>query len=136
MSAICLSPDDPVIRILLMGRYGSGQSSSGNTIVGEKKFEVRKYETKISGKQVHVFICPDPLDPDLNEEQLEEMEDVPLTVPLLQPVQNEEEMLDNIKGLCGPEVQNYTMILFTCVDELEELDQTIHEYLQMKMPSS
>ncbi|XP_050957124.1 GTPase IMAP family member 9-like [Labeo rohita] len=149
MSAICLSPDDPEIRILLMGRFGSGKSSSGNTIVGEKKFQIRKHETdvfegqtQISGKQVQVFISPDPLDPDLNEEQLEQMKDtlvsqcsaglsaVLLTVPLLEPVQNEEEMLDYMKCLFGPEVQKYIMILFTRGDELEELDQTIHEYLQ------
>ncbi|RXN12719.1 GTPase IMAP family member 8-like protein [Labeo rohita] len=53
-----------------------------------------------------------------------------LTVPLLQPVQNEEEMLDYMKCLFGPEVQKYIMILFTRADELEELDQTIEEYLQ------
>ncbi|KAL1246667.1 hypothetical protein QQF64_034402 [Cirrhinus molitorella] len=151
MSGISSSPDDPVIQILLMGRYGSGKSSSGNTIVGEKKFQIREHETKvcegqtqISGKQVKLFISPDPLDSDLNEEQLENMKDklvsrcssglsaVLLTVPLLEPVQNEEEMLDYIKCLFDPEVQKYMMILFTRGDELEELDQTIDEYLQKK----
>ncbi|KAL0199419.1 hypothetical protein M9458_007959 [Cirrhinus mrigala] len=149
MSAICLSPDDPEIQILLMGRYGSGTSSSGNTIVGEKKFQIREHETEvcegqtqIGKKQVAVIDCPDLLDPDLNEEQLEEMKEqlvsrcsaglsaVLLIIPLLQPVQNEEEMLHYMKCLFGPEVQKYTMILFTRVDELEELDQTIDEYLQ------
>ncbi|XP_073704884.1 GTPase IMAP family member 8-like [Garra rufa] len=149
MSAICFSPDDPVIRILLMGRYGSGKSSSGNTIVREKKFQIREHETKvvygetqISGRQVHVIISPDPLDTDLNEEQLEQMKEkldfqcssglsaVLLTVPLLEPVQNEEEMLDYIKCLYGPEVEKYIMILFTRGDDLEELDQTIDEYLK------
>ncbi|XP_077058447.1 uncharacterized protein LOC143711044 [Siphateles boraxobius] len=66
MSEICSSSDDPVVRILLMGRYGSGTSSSGNTIVGEKRFKVKKHEsevcegkTQIGEKQVHVFISPD-----------------------------------------------------------------------------
>jgi len=153
MSEICSSSDDPVIRILLMGRYGSGTSSSGNTILGEKRFKVKKHEsevcegkTQIGDKQVHVFISPDPLDPDLSEEKLEELKEeliklcssglsaVLITVPLEQPVQNEEEILDFIKGLFGPKVHKYMMVLFTRGDELEDLDepQTIEEYLRSK----
>ncbi|XP_039535106.1 GTPase IMAP family member 4-like isoform X3 [Pimephales promelas] len=149
MSEISSSPDDPVIRVLLMGRFGSGASSSGNTILGEKKFKLKKHEsevcegeTEIGEKQVHVFISPDPLDPDLSEEKMEMMKDqlvsrcssglsaVLLTVPLEQPVQNEEEILDYIKGLFGPDVQKYIMILFTRQDELEDLEQTIDEHLE------
>ncbi|XP_077058553.1 GTPase IMAP family member 8-like [Siphateles boraxobius] len=153
MSEICSSSDDPMVRILLMGRYGSGTSSSGNTIVGEKRFKVKKHEsevcegkTQIGEKQVHVFISPDPLDRDLSEEKLEELKEeliklcsedlsaVLITVPLEQPVQNEEEILDFINGLFGPEVQKYMMVLFTRGDELEDLDepQTIEEYLRSK----
>ncbi|CAM4272017.1 unnamed protein product [Leuciscus chuanchicus] len=155
MSEISSSPDDPVIRVLLMGRKGSGKSSSGNTILGEKKFKIHKHKkkheaevcegkTQMGEKQVCVIDCPDLLDPDLNKEKLEKMKDqlvsrcssglsaVLLTVPLEEPVENEEEILDFIKGLLGPEVQKYIMILFTHRDELEELDepQTIEEYLQ------
>ncbi|ROL54957.1 Immune-associated nucleotide-binding protein 5 [Anabarilius grahami] len=112
MSEISSSPDDPVIRILLMGRYGSGASSSGNTIVGDKRFKIKKHEsevceakTQIGEKQVHVIISSDPLDPDLNKEQLNEINVelvkqcsegfsvVLLTVPLEDPVENEEEIL-------------------------------------------
>ncbi|KAL0199432.1 hypothetical protein M9458_007972, partial [Cirrhinus mrigala] len=144
-------PDDPEIRILLMGRKGSGKSSSGNTMVGERKFTVQKQKNnheaeddQIGKKQVAVIDCPDLLDPDLNEEQLEEMKEqlvsrcssglsaILLTVPLEKPLQNEEEILDYMKCLFGPEVQKYIMILFICGDELEELDQTIHEYLKHK----
>ncbi|XP_048039291.1 LOW QUALITY PROTEIN: immune-associated nucleotide-binding protein 9-like [Megalobrama amblycephala] len=153
MSEICSSPDDPEVRILLMGRYGSGASSSGNTIVGDKRFKIKKHESKlcegktqIGEKQVHVIISPDPRDPDLSVEQLEEMKvelvkrcsaglsAVLLTVPLEQHVKNEEEILENIKDLFGPEVQKYMMVLFTRGDELEEMDEplTIEEYLQSK----
>ncbi|KAK2917115.1 hypothetical protein Q8A67_001489 [Cirrhinus molitorella] len=153
-TAIRSSPDDPVIRILMKGRRGSGKNSSGNTILKERKFtnqkkkhkaedesEVCEGQTQISGKQVAVIDCPDLLDPDLNKEKLEKMKEqlvsrcsaglsaVLLTVPLEEPVQNEEEILDYIKGLFGPEVQKYIMILFTHKDEL---DQTIDEYLKHK----
>ncbi|XP_042577090.1 GTPase IMAP family member 8-like isoform X2 [Cyprinus carpio] len=160
MSEISSSSDDPVIRILLMGRIASGKSSSGNTILGEKRFIVKKKtkkheaenqfgevcegQTQIGGKQAAVIDCPDLLDPDLNEEKLEMMKEqlisrcsaglsvVLLVVPVVTNVENEEEMLDYMKCLLGPEVQKYIMILFTHGDELEELDQTIDEHLQNK----
>ncbi|XP_067235458.1 uncharacterized protein [Chanodichthys erythropterus] len=158
ISEISSSPDDPVIRILLMGRKGSGKSSSGNTILGGRPFKIKKLEsevcegkTQIGQKEVCVIDCPDLLDPDLSREVLEELKKqlvsgcsaglsaVLLTVPLEEPVgneeetvQNEEEILDYIKVLFGPEVQKYIMILFTHGDELDALDepQTIDEYLQ------
>ncbi len=131
-----------------MGRNASGKSSSGNTILRERKFKLKKQEVevcdavaKVGEKQVHVIYCPDLLDPDVNKEQLEKMKEqlvsrcsaglsaVLLTVPLDKPVQNEQEILDYITCLFGPEVQKYIMILFT---HKEDLDQTIEEYLKHK----
>jgi len=154
LSEMSCGPDDPEIRVLLMGRKGSGKSSSGNTILGKRKrfnihydkkqheSEVCEGKTETGGKQVCVIDCPDLLDPDLYKEKLEKMKDqlisrcssglsaVLLTVPLEEPVENEEEILDYIKGLFGPKVQKYIMILFTHEDVLDVLDQTIEEHLQ------
>lgn len=46
-------------------------------------------------------------------------------------MENEEEILDFIKRLLGPEVQSYLMVLFTYGDELEDT-QTIDEHLKNK----
>ncbi|RXN15814.1 GTPase IMAP family member 8-like protein [Labeo rohita] len=82
------------------------------------------------------------MDSDLNENQLAMIKEqlasrcsaglsaVLLTVPLLKPVQNEEEILGNIEVFFGPEVQKYIMILFTHGDELEDLDKAIDEHLK------
>ncbi|KAK2917114.1 hypothetical protein Q8A67_001488 [Cirrhinus molitorella] len=107
-----------------------------------ESFVVEKnLQGKIGEKQVAVIDCPDLLDPDLKKEKLEKMKEqlvsrcsaglsaVLLTIPLEEPVQNEEEILDYIKCLFGLEVQKYIMILFTHKDEL---DQTIDEYLKHK----
>ncbi|XP_051741929.1 uncharacterized protein LOC127510034 [Ctenopharyngodon idella] len=144
MSEISSSPDDPVIRVLLIGRKSSGKSSSGNTILGETRFkehvsEVCDGKTQIGEKQVCVTISPD-----LNKEKLEMLKEqlvsgcsaglssVLLTVPLEEPVGNEEEILYYIKDVFGPEVQKYIMILFTHGDELEDLEQTTDEHLKQK----
>ncbi|KAK7166888.1 hypothetical protein R3I94_001309 [Phoxinus phoxinus] len=90
-------------------------------------------------RQVCVIDPPDLLDPDVNKEKMKDqlvsrcssgLSAVLLTVPLEEPVGNEEEILDYIKGLFGPEVQKYIMIVFTREDEVEDLDQTIDEHLQ------
>uniref|UniRef100_A0A8C1S431 AIG1-type G domain-containing protein n=1 Tax=Cyprinus carpio TaxID=7962 RepID=A0A8C1S431_CYPCA len=53
-----LNPDAAVIRILLMGRNTCGKSSSGNLILGEKRFKrhesgVCEGQTQIRGQQVN-----------------------------------------------------------------------------------
>ncbi|XP_053346475.1 uncharacterized protein LOC128516187 [Clarias gariepinus] len=149
------STADSTFRILMLGRSKSGKSSSGNTILGSKLFSSPKVSKEqvtktcvlgtclVAERKVCVIDTPDLLNPDLISDELHREKDklvslcqsglhaVLLVVPIGEELQNEEEMLEFIKQLLGPNIQKFIIVLFTRGDDLEE-DETIEQHIQNK----